>query len=62
MELAITTDGAFATPFGPTVKNGKLQTDMLVTRTTSPLSIPLEAMLGIVSEMPEGHDAATGIR
>jgi MoaA/NifB/PqqE/SkfB family radical SAM enzyme len=46
-ELTITADGAFWSPFGPTVHGGRLDTDLLITRTTSPLSIPAGAMLRI---------------
>jgi hypothetical protein len=44
-ELTITDDGAFWGPFGPTVNGGKLDTDLLITRTTLPLSVPAEALL-----------------
>ena len=46
-ELTITADGAFWSPFGPTVHGGRLDTDLLITRTTRPLSIPAGAMLRI---------------
>jgi MoaA/NifB/PqqE/SkfB family radical SAM enzyme len=46
-ELTITADGAFWSPFGPTVHGGRLDTDLLITRTTRPLSVPAEAMLRI---------------
>jgi MoaA/NifB/PqqE/SkfB family radical SAM enzyme len=46
-ELTITADGAFWSPFGPTVHGGRLDTDLLITRTTRPLSIPATAMLRI---------------
>ena len=51
-ELTITADGAFWSPFGPTVHGGRLDTDLLVTRTTRPLSIPAEAMLRIAGAAP----------
>jgi MoaA/NifB/PqqE/SkfB family radical SAM enzyme len=51
-ELTITADGAFWSPFGPTVHGGRLDTDLLVTRTTRPLSIPAEAMLRIAGVGP----------
>jgi len=35
-ELTITADGAFWSPFGPTVHGGRLDTDLLLTRTTHP--------------------------
>jgi MoaA/NifB/PqqE/SkfB family radical SAM enzyme len=46
-ELTITADGAFWSPFGPTVHGGRLDTDLLITRTTRPLSVPASAMLKI---------------
>ena len=35
-ELTVTADGAFWSPFGPTVHDGVLDTDLLLTRTTRP--------------------------
>jgi MoaA/NifB/PqqE/SkfB family radical SAM enzyme len=61
-ELTVTADGAFWSPFGPTVTDGRLDTDLLVTRTTTPLSIPAAALLRLVEGRPPGADAATGIR
>jgi MoaA/NifB/PqqE/SkfB family radical SAM enzyme len=46
-ELTITADGAFWSPFGPTVQGGRLDTDLLVTRSTRPLSVPAAAMLKV---------------
>ncbi len=46
-ELTITADGAFWSPFGPTVHGGRPDTDLLITRTTRPLAIPARAMLRI---------------
>lgn len=46
-ELTITADGAFWSPFGPTVHGGRLDTDLLVSRTTRPLSAPALAMLKV---------------
>jgi MoaA/NifB/PqqE/SkfB family radical SAM enzyme len=46
-ELTLTADGAFWSPFGPTVRGGRLDTDLLITRTTRPLSIPVAAMLKV---------------
>ncbi len=43
-ELTITADGAFWSPFGPTIRSGRLDTDLLLTRTTSPLKVPWEAL------------------
>ena len=61
-ELTITADGAFWSPFGPTVTAGVLDTDLLVTRTTNPLRVPAEALLRLVEARPRGQDARTGIR
>lgn len=61
-ELTITADGAFWSPFGPTVTGGVLDTDLLVTRTTDPLRIPAEALLRLVEARSRGEDARTGIR
>jgi MoaA/NifB/PqqE/SkfB family radical SAM enzyme len=51
-ELTITADGAFWSAFGPTVHGGKLDTDLLVTRTISPLSVPANAMLRLLELQP----------
>jgi MoaA/NifB/PqqE/SkfB family radical SAM enzyme len=61
-ELTITADGAFWSPFGPTVLEGRLATDLLITRTVEPLSVPAIALLSLVSGLPEGNDARIGIR
>lgn len=61
-ELTITTDGAFWSPFGPTVREGRLDTDLLVTRTTDPLSVPAAALARLVEGRPPGDDARLGIR
>ena len=61
-ELTITADGAFWSPFGPTVAGGVLDTDLLVTRTTDPLRIPAEALLRLVQGRAPGDDARLGIR
>ena len=61
-ELCLTADGAFWSAFGPTVRNGRLDTDLLVTRTTSPLSVPAHAMLRVAGGVPRGSDTSLGIR
>lgn len=61
-ELTITADGAFWSPFGPTVTGGVLDTDLLLTRTTNPLSVPAQALLRVVEARSPGADARTGIR
>ncbi len=61
-ELTITADGAFWGSFGPTVRSGRLDTDLLLTRTVLPLSVPATVLLGLLRGMPEGSDARLGIR
>jgi len=61
-ELTITADGAFASPFGPTVRAGELDTDLLVTRTVAPLSVPAGALARLVGNSDSGRDARLGIR
>jgi len=61
-ELTLTADGAFYSPFAPTVRGGRLDTDLLVSRVTAPLQRPVDALLRVVEELPEGHDASIGIR
>ncbi|CAN5421727.1 hypothetical protein BH23ACT3_BH23ACT3_06010 [soil metagenome] len=61
-ELTITADGAFWGSFGPTVRNGRLDTDLLLTRTILPLEVPANALLAAVSGLPAGNDANLGIR
>jgi uncharacterized Fe-S cluster-containing radical SAM superfamily protein len=61
-ELCITTEGAFWSAFGPTVRNGITDTDLLITRVTAPLERPAMAMLRIAEERPAGEDASLGIR
>ena len=61
-ELTLTADGAFWNPFAPTVVDGRVDTDLLLTRTVQPLSAPATTMLGLVQGRPPGHDATLGIR
>jgi len=61
-ELTLTADGAFASPFGPTVHGGRLDTDLLVTRTTAPLSVPAGTLARLTGSTSAGRDARLGIR
>ncbi len=61
-ELTITADGAFWSPFGPTVRQGELDLDLLVTRTTRPLATPASALLRLVEGRPRGGDTQLNIR
>jgi MoaA/NifB/PqqE/SkfB family radical SAM enzyme len=51
-ELTLTADGAFWSAFGPTVHGGRLDTDLLVTRTVTPLRVPAMAMLRLLDVQP----------
>jgi MoaA/NifB/PqqE/SkfB family radical SAM enzyme len=59
-ELTITVDGAFWSPFGPTVTGGVLDVDLQLTRGVADLRGPAEALVGVA----EGSDHAPshGIR
>jgi pyruvate-formate lyase-activating enzyme len=61
-ELTVTADGAFWSPFGPTVRGGRLDTDLLITRTTRPLEVPAAALLRLVQGRPAGSDSTLNIR
>ena len=61
-ELTITADGAFWGSFGPTVRNDRLDTDLLLTRTILPLEVPATSLLAALDGIPEGNDASLGIR
>jgi MoaA/NifB/PqqE/SkfB family radical SAM enzyme len=61
-ELCLTAEGAFWSAFGPTVRNGRTDTDLLISRTTAPLSVPANLMLALTSGRPAGADATLGIR
>jgi MoaA/NifB/PqqE/SkfB family radical SAM enzyme len=61
-ELTVTADGAFWGSFGPTVRRGRLDSDLLVSRTVLPLAVPAETLIGLLRGMPPGTDARLGIR
>lgn len=61
-ELTIAADGAYWGSFGPTVRTGRLDTDLLLTRTILPLSIPANTLLATLRGLPQGTDARLGIR
>jgi MoaA/NifB/PqqE/SkfB family radical SAM enzyme len=61
-ELTITVDGAFWSPFAPTVSEGRLDIDLLVSRTVTPLRKAAEVMVGLARGRPAGSDATLGIR
>jgi len=61
-ELTITSEGAFWNPFGITVTDGQLDTDMRLTERIDPLEAAAEVMLDWIRERPRGEDAVLGIR
>jgi len=61
-ELTLTADGAFWSPFAPTVHAGRLDTDLLLSRERLPLDRPTRALLAATDANPEGHDATLNIR
>ncbi len=61
-ELTVAAAGAFWGSFGPTVRAGRLDTDLLLTRTILPLEVPAMALLAALTGLPPGNDASLGIR
>ena len=61
-ELTITADGAFWSPFAPTLHDNRLDTDLLLSRTVLPLSKPLDVMLSLAKGLPPGSDVSLNIR
>ncbi|MBA2608913.1 MAG: radical SAM protein [Actinobacteria bacterium] len=61
-ELTVTADGAYWSPFGPTVRDGRVDTDLLISRTTDPLAVPAELLLRAVEGRPPGTDTTLNIR
>lgn len=61
-ELTITADGAYWSPFGPTIRHGRVDTDLLLTRTTDPVSLPAGAMLRALGDRPRGADTTLNVR
>jgi MoaA/NifB/PqqE/SkfB family radical SAM enzyme len=61
-ELTLTADGAFWSPFAPTVHAGRLDTDLLLTRQRLPLAGQVRALLAAADANPEGHDSTLNIR
>lgn len=51
-EATITLDGLFWSPFAPTIRGGRLDTDLLVSRQTAPLRDAMMSFLGLISEVP----------
>ena len=61
-ELTITAEGAFLHPFGPTVRHGITDVDLLVSRQVQPLEAAMARFLRIVADQPVGTDVVRNIR
>jgi MoaA/NifB/PqqE/SkfB family radical SAM enzyme len=61
-ELTITADGAFLHPFAPTVRNGRTDVDLLVSRQVRPLERAMSRFLQVAGGLPAGEDAVRNIR
>lgn len=59
-ELTLAAHGAFWSPFGATVRAGRPEVDLLLTRTILPLSTPAAAMLEVLGGLPADREAAAG--
>ena len=61
-ELTLTADGAFLHPFAPTVRHGRTDLDLLVSRQIAPLEAAARRFVAIVAEQPVGDDVVRSIR
>ena len=61
-ELTVTAEGAFLHPFAPTVRNGRTDIDLLVSRQTRPLDQAMSRFLQITAALPSGADVVRNIR
>jgi len=61
-EFTATIDGAFWSPFGPTVAGGVLDVDLLITRITDPLHRAVDRFLDLAEQRPPGNDGVLNIR
>jgi len=61
-ELTLTADGAFMHPFAPTVRNGRTDLDLLVSRQIAPFEVPVRRFLTIAAGQPAGDDVRRSIR
>jgi hypothetical protein len=61
-ELTLTADGAFWKPFAPTVQEGRVDLDLLVSRQRLPLEAPTRAWLALAEGRPQGADTTLNIR
>ncbi len=60
-ELTLTAEGAYWSPFAPTVRAGRTDTDLLICRITSPLRASIEQILRVLDGRVPMDAAASGI-
>ena len=56
-EPTVSVDGLFWSPFAPTVREGRLDTDLLVSRQVLPLATGMRVFLGLLSAAPPAESA-----
>lgn len=61
-ELTLTAEGAFLHAAAPTVRDGRADLDLLVTRRVAPLHRALQAFLAVAAGMPAGDDVVRSVR
>jgi MoaA/NifB/PqqE/SkfB family radical SAM enzyme len=61
-ELTLTADGAFMHPFAPTVRDGRTDLDLLVSRCIDPLEDALRRFLQVAAGLPSGTDVVRNLR
>jgi MoaA/NifB/PqqE/SkfB family radical SAM enzyme len=61
-EPTVTVEGVYWSPFGATVRNGRMDTDLRVSETILPLAEPIGRLLDLADARPGGNDGLIGIR
>ena len=61
-ELTLTADGAFMHPFAPTVRHGRTDLDLLVSRQILPLEHPMRRFLAAAAGLRSGGDVVRNFR
>ena len=61
-ELTLTADGAFMHPFAPTVRHGRTDLDLLVSRRILPLEHPMRRFLAAAAGLRSGGDVVRNFR
>jgi MoaA/NifB/PqqE/SkfB family radical SAM enzyme len=61
-ELTLTADGCFMHPFAPTVRHGRTDLDLLVSRQIAPLEDAARRFLRVAANLPAGADVVRNLR